>query len=104
MVEENRKPTDVVKPGETVEVVMLGVTAPNRRISLGSKQALGDPWVDAAKKFPVGSVAEGPVTSIQKFGAFVQVAEGVEGMVHVGDVSAEKRSIIRRMCCMSGRW
>ena len=64
---------------------------PDRRISLGLKQALGDPWADAAKKFPVGSVVEGPVTSIQKFGAFVQVAEGVEGMIHVGDMSAEKR-------------
>ena len=86
-----RKPSDVVNPGDVVDVVVLGVNAPDRRISLGLKQALGDPWVDAARKFPVGSVAEGPVTSIQKFGAFVQVAEGVEGMVHVGDVSAEKR-------------
>src|SRR6476646_2151087 len=70
-----RKPADVVNPGDQVEVVVLGVNAGDRRISLGLKQALGDPWVDAAKKFPVGSVAEGPVTSIQKFGAFVQVAE-----------------------------
>jgi small subunit ribosomal protein S1 len=86
-----RKPSDVVNPGDTVEVVVLGVNAPDRRISLGLKQALGDPWAGAAEKYPVGSVVEGPVTSIQKFGAFVQVAEGVEGMVHVGDVSAEKR-------------
>src|ERR1017187_2268460 len=86
-----RKPSDVVNPGDTVDVVVLGVNAPDRRISLGLKQALGDPWAGAAEKYPVGSVVEGPVTSIQKFGAFVQVAEGVEGMVHVGDVSAEKR-------------
>jgi small subunit ribosomal protein S1 len=86
-----RKPSDVVNPGDSVEVVVLGVNAGDRRISLGLKQALGDPWVDAAQKFAVGSVVEGAVTSIQKFGAFVQVAEGVEGMVHVGDVSAEKR-------------
>jgi small subunit ribosomal protein S1 len=86
-----RKPSDVVNPGDTVDVVVLGVNAPDRRISLGLKQALGDPWADAAQKYPVGAVVEGPVTSIQKFGAFVQVAEGVEGMVHVGDVSAEKR-------------
>ncbi|MGD0771618.1 MAG: 30S ribosomal protein S1 [Candidatus Solibacter sp.] len=86
-----RKPSDVVNPGDSVDVVVLGVNAPDRRISLGLKQALGDPWADAAQKYPVGSVVEGPVTSIQKFGAFVQVAEGVEGMVHVGDVSAEKR-------------
>jgi len=86
-----RKPSDVVNPGDTVDVVVLGVNAPDRRISLGLKQALGDPWADAAQKYPVGAVVEGPVTSIQKFGAFVQVSEGVEGMVHVGDVSAEKR-------------
>ena len=86
-----RKPTDVVKPGDVVEVVVLGVNAGDRRISLGLKQALGDPWVDAAAKLTPGAVVEGPVTSIQKFGAFVQIAEGVEGMVHVGDISAEKR-------------
>ena len=86
-----RKPSDVVNPGDSVDVVVLGVNAGDRRISLGLKQALGDPWADAAQKFAVGSVVEGAVTSIQKFGAFVQVAEGVEGMVHVGDVSAEKR-------------
>jgi small subunit ribosomal protein S1 len=86
-----RRPADMVKAGEQVEVVVLGVNAADRRISLGLKQALGDPWADAAQKLPVGSVVEGPVTSIQKFGAFVQVAEGVEGMVHVGDISAEKR-------------
>ena len=86
-----RKPSDVVKAGDQVEVVILGVNAGDRRISLGLKQALGDPWADVAAKLHVGSVVEGPVTSIQKFGAFVQVAEGVEGMVHVGDISAEKR-------------
>jgi small subunit ribosomal protein S1 len=86
-----RKPSDVVKPGDAVEVVILGVNAGERRISLGLKQALGDPWVEAAAKLVVGAVVEGPVTSIQKFGAFVQIAEGVEGMVHVGDISAEKR-------------
>ena len=86
-----RKPSDVVKPGEQVEVVILGVNQADRRISLGLKQALGDPWADVAQKFPVGAVVEGPVTSLQKFGAFVQIAEGVEGMIHVGDISAEKR-------------
>jgi small subunit ribosomal protein S1 len=86
-----RKPSDVVTPGDQVEVVILGVNAGERRISLGLKQALGDPWADVGAKMPVGSVVEGPVTSIQKFGAFVQVAEGVEGMVHVGDIAADKR-------------
>ncbi len=90
-VKKVRKPRDLVKPGETVEAVILGINVGEKRISLGLKQALGDPWADAAQKFPVGSVVEGPVVSLTKFGAFVQVAEGVEGMIHVSDISAEKR-------------
>jgi small subunit ribosomal protein S1 len=86
-----RTPGDVVKPGETVEAVILGVNPAERRISLGLKQALGDPWAGAAQKFAPGTVIEGPVTSITKFGAFVQLAEGIEGMIHVSEISAEKR-------------
>jgi small subunit ribosomal protein S1 len=86
-----RRSSDVVKPGDTVEAVILGVNTGERRISLGLKQALGDPWVDAAQRFPAGSVVQGPVTSITKFGAFVQLSEGVEGMIHVSEISAEKR-------------
>lgn len=83
--------SDVVKPGETVEVVVLGVNPAEHRIALGLKQALGDPWANVAQTFAVGSVIEGPVTSLTKFGAFVQLAEGIEGMIHVSDISAEKR-------------
>jgi len=85
-----RNPSDIVKPGETVEAVILGVNAAERRISLGLKQALGDPWVGAAQKYAPGTVIEGPVTNIMKFGAFVQLTEGVEGMIHVSEISAEK--------------
>jgi small subunit ribosomal protein S1 len=85
-----RKPDDVVKLGETVEAVILSVKGAERRISLGLKQALGDPWAELPQKFPVGSVVEGRVTSTTKFGAFVQLAEGVEGMIHVSELSAEK--------------
>jgi len=86
-----RTPSDIVKPGETVEAVILGVNAAERRISLGLKQALGDPWAGAAQKYAPGTVIEGPVTNIMKFGAFVQLTEGVEGMIHVSEISAEKR-------------
>ena len=86
-----RKPGDLVKPGETVEAVVLSVNLPERRMGLGLKQALGDPWADAEQKFPLGSVIEGPVVNMTKFGAFVQLAEGIEGMIHVSDMSAEKR-------------
>jgi small subunit ribosomal protein S1 len=61
------------------------------RISLGLKQALGDPWEDVEKRFPVGAIVEGPVTQLKQFGAFVQVTENVEGMIHVGDIVNEKR-------------
>jgi small subunit ribosomal protein S1 len=83
--------TDVVKPGDFVEVVVLGVNPGEKRIALGLKQALGDPWNDAVKKYPVGSVAEGTVSSLAKFGAFVDLGDGIEGLIHIGDISREKR-------------
>jgi small subunit ribosomal protein S1 len=86
-----RKPSDMLKAGESVEAVILGVNVAEQRISLGLKQTLGDPWVEASKNLPIGSVIEGPVVSLTKFGAFVQIAEGVEGMVHVSEITAEKR-------------
>jgi small subunit ribosomal protein S1 len=85
-----RKASDVLKPGDTVEAVVLGVNVGERRLSLGLKQTLGDPWAEVEQKFPAGSAIEGPVTSFTKFGAFVQLAEGVEGMVHVSEITAEK--------------
>jgi small subunit ribosomal protein S1 len=88
---KNIKAADIVKPGEMVDVVILGVNPTDKRIALGLKQTLGDPWEEAVKKYPVGSVAEGPVTSLAKFGAFVDLGGGVEGMIHVGDISREKR-------------
>ena len=86
-----RSASTLVKPGEVVDAIILGINLPERRMSLGLKQALGDPWADASEKFAVGSVVEGPVVSITKFGAFVQLAEGVEGMIHISDMSPGKR-------------
>jgi len=90
-VKKVRKPSDLLTPGETVEAVILGLNTGERRISLGLKQTLGDPWANAAQRFSIGSTVEGPIVSLTKFGAFVQVAEGIEGMIHVSDISAEKR-------------
>jgi small subunit ribosomal protein S1 len=86
-----RSASTLVKPSEIVDAVILGVNAGERRISLGLKQALGDPWAEVAQRFAAGSVVEGPVVSITKFGAFVQLSEGVEGMIHISEMSAEKR-------------
>jgi small subunit ribosomal protein S1 len=86
-----RKPSDMVKPGDIVDVAVLGVNPSDKRISLGLKQALGDPWDEVEKKYPVDSIVEGPVTQLKQFGAFVQVTDDVEGMIHVGDIVNEKR-------------
>ncbi len=90
-VKKVHKPSDILKPGETVEAVILSVKQEERRIALGLKQALGDPWTEAPRKFLVGSAVEGPVTRLMNFGAFVQLAEGVEGLVHVSEITAERR-------------
>ncbi len=84
-------PSDVLKQGDTVDAVILGIKPEERRISLGLKQTLSDPWSDVTSKFPVGSQIEGPVTKIMPFGAFIQIADGVEGLVHVSEISADKR-------------
>lgn len=86
-----KKPGDIVKQGDTVEAVVLAISPPERRLSLGLKQALGDPWADVAQHFPVESTIEGPVTRVATFGAFVQLAEGIEGLVHISEITAERR-------------
>jgi len=86
-----RKPEDMLKLGETVEAVILAIDVPAQRIGLGLKQTLGDPWADAPSKFPAGSTVTGPVSSLTKFGAFITLADGIEGMVHVSEILAEKR-------------
>ena len=86
-----KKPGDIVKQGDTVEAVVLAMSPPERRLSLGLKQALGDPWVDIAQRFPIGSSIEGPVTRLATFGAFVQLSEGIEGLVHISEITAERR-------------
>ena len=86
-----RKPSDIVKVGDTVETIILGIDLDQKRIALGLKQALGDPWVEVTKTVVPGSVIEGPVSRITPFGAFVTIAEGVEGLVHISEITAERR-------------
>jgi len=88
---KNVRPADILKAGDVVEVAVLQVNPADRRIALGLKQTLGDPWEEAKKKHTVGSAVEAPVTSLAKFGAFVDLGDGIEGMIHIGDISREKR-------------
>lgn len=86
-----RKPGDLLKAGERVEAVILQVNPVERRIGLGYKQALGDPWETISEKYPIGAVVEGPITNVTQFGAFAALGEGIEGMIHISDITGEKR-------------
>ena len=80
-------PSKLVKVGEEVDVVVLDIKPSDRRVSLGMKQALPDPWLQTADKYPVGTVVTGKVRNIAEFGAFIEIEDGFDGLVHVGDVS-----------------
>jgi small subunit ribosomal protein S1 len=86
-----RHPKDIVDVGDTVDAVILDLKLESRRIGLGLKQALGDPWDRLEQDSPVGSVVSGEVKKTTNFGAFVEVAEGVEGLLHVSDITADRR-------------
>jgi small subunit ribosomal protein S1 len=81
------QPSKVVKVGDEVDVVVLDIKPSDRRVSLGMKQAQPDPWLLTAEKYPVGTVVTGKVRNIVEFGAFIEIEDGFDGLVHVGDVS-----------------
>ncbi len=86
-----RKPGDLMKVGDRVEAVILQVNADERRIGLGYKQVLGDPWEAVPAKYPIGATVEGAITNLTPFGGFVDLGDGIEGMVHISDITNEKR-------------
>ena len=80
-------PSKLVQVGDAVEVVVLELHPEQRRISLGMKQAQPDPWVELSQKYPVGSQITGKVRNLTDFGAFVEIEEGFDGLIHVSDIS-----------------
>ena len=86
-----RHPSDILKAGDRVDAVILSIKPEERRIALGLKQTLADPWLEVQRNFPVGSQIQGPVTKIMNFGAFVQIADGIEGLVHISEIVADRR-------------
>ncbi len=85
------RPSDVLKKGERVEAVVLKVDKEASRLSLGLKQVLGNPWDTIKERYPQGKVIEGKVTRLAKFGAFVEVEQGIDGLVHISEFTSEKR-------------
>jgi small subunit ribosomal protein S1 len=86
-----KHPSKVVKPGDQVEAVVLEVHSRDRRISLGLKQLEPNPWTTVDTRYSVGSVVEGRVRNMTDFGAFIEIEEGIDGLVHVSDLSWTKR-------------
>jgi small subunit ribosomal protein S1 len=86
-----QRPGDILKKGERVEAVVLKVDKGASRLSLGLRQVLGNPWDTIKDRYPEGKIVEGKVTRLANFGAFVEVEEGIDGMVHVSDFTNEKR-------------
>jgi len=84
-------PSEVVKVGDKVDVVVLSIDEERQEISLGLKQAAGDPWTGVPEKFPVGTRVKGVVRNLTGYGAFVELAEGVDGLLHVSDMSWTKK-------------
>jgi small subunit ribosomal protein S1 len=82
-----KHPTKVVKAGDQVEAVVLEIKAKERRISLGIKQLEADPWTTVADRYSIGSVVEGRVRKLADFGAFIEIEEGIDGLVHISDLS-----------------
>jgi small subunit ribosomal protein S1 len=86
-----KHPAKIVKEGDELDVVVLEVRTEQRRISLGLKQTQPDPWDAAAEKYPVGTVVSGRIRNLADFGAFVEIEEGMEGLIHISDVSWTER-------------
>ena len=86
-----KHPSKIVKVGDEADVVVLEVKTDQRRISLGLKQTQADPWEAAAEKYPVGTTVSGRVRNLADFGAFVEIEEGMEGLIHISDVSWTER-------------
>ena len=85
-----KHPSKVVKVGDTVESVILDIKPRDRRVSLGIKQLEDDPWTTVESRYSVGSVVEGRVRKLSEFGAFIEIEEGIDGLVHVSDLSWTK--------------
>jgi len=83
-------PSEVLEKGQKVDAVVLEVDASNQRISLGMKQAMPDPWSSVASKYAIGQLVEGKVAKLAQFGAFVELEEGIEGLVHISQISDER--------------
>ena len=83
-------PSECLSKGQEVEAVVLDINPKEQRISLGLKQAQQDPWDEIAKKYPIGTVVKGKVSKVASFGAFIELEDGVDGLVHISQISENR--------------
>ena len=86
-----KHPSKLVKPADEVETVVLSVNPADRRISLGMKQLMDNPWENLTERYPAGAIVEGRVRNLTDFGAFIEIEDGIDGLVHVSNLSWTKR-------------
>ncbi len=86
-----KHPSKLVKPGDEVDTVVLSVNPADRRISLGMKQLMENPWENLTERYPAGTIVEGRVRNLTDFGAFIEIEDGIDGLVHVSNLSWTKR-------------
>ncbi len=86
-----RHPSQMVRQGDEIEVVILGVDTEKKRISLGMKQVVPNPWELVGERFPEGTVLEGVIKNITEFGMFIGIEDGIDGLIHVSDISWTKK-------------
>ena len=86
-------PSEVVNIGEEIEVIVIGVDPEKEQVSLGIKQRTTDPWLNIEEKYPIGSTVHGKIVNIVNYGAFLELEEGVEGLIHVSEMSWTRRNV-----------
>jgi small subunit ribosomal protein S1 len=85
-----KHPSEIYKKGDTVQAIVLDIEKGNERFSLGIKQLADDPWKTVAERYEVGKEITGTITNLTDFGIFVELEEGIEGLIHVSEISKEK--------------
>jgi len=96
-------PRDLVQVGDQIQVKVLKFDRDKQRVSLGFKQLTPDPWLDASERYPVGAHVSGRVISVTDYGAFIELEQGIEGLVHVSEMTWSKRNEASLQACQRGR-
>lgn len=91
-------PKDILKKGQDLEAVVLSVEPKGRKIALGLKQLTADPWPEIISRYPIGSVLVGKITKVTKFGIFLELEQGVEGLVHISEIGPDRSGNLEQNC------